>query len=80
MTATAKQLRPQTKGLEPFEVDALCGKHIESSLDTEWQRRVARTAYEPGTNARAVEDVLRVILRNALLQRDEPSSNPPKAA
>ena len=80
MTAAAEELRPQTKGLEPFEIEALCGKHIESSLDTKWQRRVARTAYELGTDTRAVEDVLRVILRNALLQRDEPSSNPPNAA
>ena len=67
VVATTDRLQPETVGLEPFEIDALCESHVRSSLDTECQRRVARTAYEFGTDNRAVEDVLRVLLRDALL-------------
>ena len=76
---TTERLRPETKGLEPFEIDALCQRHVGSSLDTEWQRRVARTAYELGTDNRAVEDVLRVLLRDALLaSASPPPTQPPR--
>ena len=75
--ATTERLRPETKGLEPFEIDALCQGHVGSSLDTEWHRRVARTAYEAGTDNRAVEDVLRVLLRDALLASASPPPNQP---
>ena len=74
VSATTQQLRPETDGLEPFEIDALCQRHVGSSLDTEWQRRVARTAYELGTDNRAVEDVLRVLLRDALLASASPAA------
>ena len=77
VAATTERLRPETDGLEPFEVDALCQRHVESSLDTEWQRRVARTAYELGTDNRAVEDVLRVLLRDALLSTASPPPTQP---
>ena len=76
VSATTQELRPETNGLEPFEIDALCQRHVGSSLDTEWQRRVARTAYELGTDNRSVEDVLRVLLREALLRQQELSSSP----
>ena len=72
LAASTERLRPEADGLEPFEVDALCQRHVESSLDTEWQRRVARTAYELGIDNRAVEDVLRVLLRDALLANASP--------
>jgi hypothetical protein len=75
--ATTERLRPETKGLEPFEIDALCQGHVGSSLDTEWHRRVARTAYEAGTDNRAVEDVLRVLLRDALLASASPAPSEP---
>ena len=78
--ATAERLRPETDGLEPFEIDALCQRHVGSSLDTEWQRRVARTAYELGTDNRAVEDVLRVLLRDALLATANPPPHKPSRA
>ena len=78
--ATAERLRPETDGLEPFEIDALCQQHVGSSLDTEWQRRVARTAYELGTDNRAVEDVLRVLLRDALLGTTNPPPHQPSRA
>ena len=77
VTVTREQLRPETDGLEPFEIDALCQRHVGSSLDTEWQRRVARTAYELGTDNRAVEDVLRVLLRDALLASASPAPTQP---
>ena len=74
---TTERLRSETKGLEPFEIDALCQGHVGSSLDMEWHRRVARTAYEAGTDNRAVEDVLRVLLRDALLASASPPPNQP---
>ena len=77
VTVTRERLRPETDGLEPFEIDALCQRHVGSSLDTEWQRRVARTAYELGTDNRAVEDVLRVLLRDALLASASPAPTQP---
>ena len=80
IAATAERLRPETDGLEPFEIDALCQRHVGSSLDTEWQRRVARTAYELGTDNRAVEDVLRVLLRDALLSTANPPPHQPSRA
>ena len=81
VAASREQLRPETEGLEPFEIDALCQRHIETNLDTEWQRRIARTAYEVGTDNQAVVDVLRVLLREALLhQRETASSPPPRTA
>ena len=80
ISATAERLRPETDGLEPFEIDALCQRHVGSSLDTEWQRRVARTAYELGTDNRAVEDVLRVLLRDALLATANPPPHQPSRA
>ncbi len=77
VAVTRERLRPETDGLEPFEIDALCQRHVGSSLDTEWQRRVARTAYELGTDNRAVEDVLRVLLRDALVASASPPPNQP---
>ena len=76
VAASREQLRPETEGLEPFEIDALCQRHIETNLDTEWQRRIARTAYEAGTDNQAVADVLRVLLREALLHQRETASGP----
>ena len=77
IAATAERLQPETDGLEPFEIDALCQRHVGTRLDTEWQRRVARTAYEFGTDNRAVEDVLRVLLRDALLGAANPAPHRP---
>ena len=76
VAVAAHEVRPRTIGLEPFEIDALCQEHVRNSLDTEWQRRVARTAYEFGSDTRAVEDVLRIVLRDALLT---PADTPPEA-
>ena len=77
---TAQKLRPETVGLEPFEIDALCREHVRTRLDPEWQRRVARTAYECGSGKRAVEDVLHIVLRDALLApAGAPPDDPPTA-
>ena len=67
IAATTEELRPRTEGLEPFEIDALCEEYVRNGLDREWQRRVARAAYEFGSDDRAVGDVLRVLLREALV-------------
>ena len=77
VAVTRERLRPESDGLEPFEIDALCRRHVGSCLDTEWQRRVARTAYELGTDNRAVEEVLRVLLRDALVASASPPPNQP---
>ena len=74
IAATAEELRPETAGLEPFEIDALCQEYVGKNLDSEWQRRVARAAYEFGSDDLAVQDVLRILLRDALLTSPETPS------
>ena len=76
IAATAERLRPETNGLEPFEIDALCQRHVGSSLDTEWQRHVARTAYELGTDNRAVEDRPASAAAGRAARYRDPSSTP----
>ena len=76
IAATAAELRPKSKGLEPFEIDALCQEYVRNGLDNEWQRRVARAAYEFGSDERAVGDVLRILLRDALLTSPETAPSP----
>ena len=76
IAATAEELLPKTEGLEPFEIDALCDDHVRNRLDIEWQRRVARAVYEFGSDERAVGDVLRILLRDALLARRGTSATP----
>ena len=67
----ARILRPDTAGLEPFEIDQLCQKRIRQAVGggvaTEVQRKAQRIAYERGCDTHAVEDVLRILLRDALL-------------
>ena len=79
IAATAEELRPKTEGLEPFEIDALCQEYVRNGLDSEWQRRVALAAYEFGSDDRAVGDVLRILLRDALLTRAETAPTPSRA-
>ncbi len=80
VVATAGRLRPETDGLEPFEIDALCDEYVRNRLDKEWRRRVARAAYEFGSDDRAVGDVLRILLRDALLATPNTPPNPQRAA
>ena len=80
VAATAERLRPETDGLEPFEIDALCDEYVRNRLDKEWRRQVARAAYEFGSDDRAVGDVLRILLRDALLATPNTGPNPQKAA
>ena len=80
VVATAGRLRPETDGLEPFEIDALCDEYVRNRLDEEWRRRVARAAYEFGSDDRAVGDVLRILLRDALLATPNTPPNPQRAA
>ena len=79
IAATAEQMRPRAAGLEPFEIDALCQEYVRNSLDDEWRHRVLRAVYEFGSDERAVEDVLRILLRDALLTRSETPPNAPRA-
>ncbi len=80
VVATAERLRPETDGLEPFEIDALCDEYVRNRLDKEWRRRVARAAYEFGSDDRAVGDVLRILLLDALLATPNTPPNPQRAA
>ena len=81
VAATAERLRPKTDGLEPFEIGALCDEYVRNRLDDkEWRREVARTAYEFGCDDRAVGDVLRILLRDALLATPNTGPSPQKAA
>ena len=79
IAATAEQLRPKTEGLEPFEIDELCHEYVRSSLDNEWRRRVRRAVYEFASDEPAVEMILRIRLREALLAKHEAPPNAPTA-
>ena len=68
IASTAEELRARTEGLEPFEIDALCNEYVRKNLDAEWHRGVARAIYEFSTDERAVGDILRILLRDALLK------------
>ena len=75
ITKKADELRPKTAGLELFEIDQLSQDHTLGELETELKRKVDRAAYTRGCSTLAVQEVLRIRLRDALLP--EPA-NPPK--
>ena len=68
----ARELAPSLVGkviaLPPFEIDAFCEDYVQGLSETD-QRRVARCAYEIGTDRDNVLVVLRVVLRDELLVR-----------
>lgn len=63
----APELLDEVKGKEPFEVDEYCQKYVIERLSKEWERRVARCAYEFGTDQDGIKKVMAVVLRDKLL-------------
>ena len=59
---------PTVQGKEPYEVDAFAEVFVTDHLSDDMQSRVQRCAYEFGVDRAAPEAVLRVVLRDALLQ------------
>lgn len=67
----APNLAPEVAGKQPFEIDQLSDDYVETRLDAQETGWVARQAYESGVTSAAVRAVLRVVLRDELLQQDE---------
>ena len=68
-TGLAPLLMARTAGMQPFEIDDFCLQYIRIEIDPEWRPRIAASAYENGVDRAAVEDVMRVVLRDELLKR-----------
>ena len=68
-TDLAPLLMARTAGMQPFEIDDFCLQYIRTEIDPEWRPRIAASAYENGIDRAAVEDVMRVVLREALLKK-----------
>lgn len=61
-------LLPAAKGRQAFEIDAFCKEHVAVNLDETMQQKVQQCAYEVGMEIDLVFPVLRVVLRDELLQ------------
>ncbi len=66
--AVAKDLKDETAGCRPFEIDAACVAYIEQQMDPEFSRQISEVAYDVGVPEDGVLDVLRVVLRDELLR------------
>ena len=66
-TERAAVAASEVTGLQPFEVDAWCQKYVADDRDERMRREIARCAYEFGIEHDGVRQVLRVVLRDALL-------------
>ena len=74
----APKLRSRVEGKAPFEVDRFSHEYVHGDeIGPEWARRVAACAYEFGTDAAGVLDVLQVVLRDELLALLGHESRPP---
>ena len=58
----------EVEGLEPFEIDEFCARYVREDLTDDWNRRVARCAFDCGIDRPGVLAGLRVALRDALLE------------
>ena len=66
-TERAAVVASQVTGLQPFEIDAWCQKYVADDRDERMRQEIARCAYEFGIEHDGVRQVLRVVLRDALL-------------
>ena len=73
----APRLRGRVEGKAPFEVDRVSREYVRDEIGPEWSRRVAACAYDFGTDASGVLDVLQVVLRDELLGLLGHESKPP---
>ena len=65
----APQLSAQVAGKKPFEIDEFAHDYVRQRLPEEWEEKVAAGAYRFGTDREGVKSVLRVVLRDRLLQQ-----------
>ncbi len=71
-TERAAVVASQVTGLQPFEIDAWCQKYVADDRDERMRQEIARCAYEFGIEHDGVRQVLRVVLRDALLRAAVP--------
>ncbi len=60
---------PLAGGEKPFQLDAVAERYTKENLDGHMDQQMAECAFEFGINKEGVRDVLRVVLRDALLER-----------
>lgn len=56
------------RGLEEYQIYALCEKHVAASEDM-WPQEMAKIAYEDASDVYALSQVLVIVLRDVLLDR-----------
>ena len=79
--ALAPRLLENVQGKRPFEIDAYADDYSRRHLSDDMKERVADCAYQFGSSQDDVKPILRVVLRDALLQltgqlaEDQPPSD-----
>lgn len=69
--ALAPNLLKEVKGTRAFEADEFAEKYVQTGLSSEWQDRVAASAYKHGLKRANIQNVLRVVLRDEILRVGE---------
>lgn len=64
----APTLSDEVGGKQPFQIDEFANAYVHEMLDDDWNVKVASCAYEFGIDKDGVLSVLRIVLRDALLQ------------
>ena len=65
----AEPLLGKISEMQPFQVDEFCVEYVKTELTEDLKKRVAACAYEFGIDKEGVRSVLRVVLRDELLER-----------
>ncbi|MYK90071.1 MAG: hypothetical protein F4018_17955 [Acidobacteria bacterium] len=73
---SASTLLPEVIGMQDFEIDAFAADVVSTRLGDEWPTRIAASAYENGIDQESVRTVLRVELRDELIERVKTSRAP----
>ena len=74
--SVAVTLESEAEGKEPYEIQDLCYAYVTDRLSEETERSVKRCAYRRGVKWKRLLDVLAVVLRDELLDRDVHRSSP----
>ena len=67
----APDLREQTRGKQPYQINQIARDTAAMAVDEETTRRVAEAAYQFGIEKEEVKWVLRIVLRDLLLEQAE---------
>ena len=68
--SAAVTLESDAEGKEPYEIQDLCYAYVKERLSEEMERAVRRCAYRCGVKWKRLLDVLAVVLRDELLDRE----------